>query len=339
MRITSLPRTSRGAGVALAERPLPAGVQLIGERGLACGPGPCNAPSLRSPWPGGCASTPDPAPGGIIRCKLRSALGRGTLCSAAREPCAAIRPREASSTACSSGITARTHYLRFGGSWEGWDADRAEADAGSRCRRSIAASGARRSAGTDRSAASLSTPRSFRLVASEWLHRQLVQRVTRRAPQDQPRPSGSSAAWRSGCFGPVPADEMRFAHAEDLCVDSLPSVWRSSVPAGSARRWWRIIDPRTGRHQASPAQALELVDPQGGRRGAACPADAAKRGAIDAVPDLRSAAPKAERPKRCIWKCTRSRPCCTLATLLEDEHRGLTWGDDPLYPRLERYRR
>ena len=69
-RSTRLPRTGRGAGgAALAG----SGRRLVyssSRGGLACERGPCNAPFVRSRWPGGCTNTPGPGTGGIFRCKL-----------------------------------------------------------------------------------------------------------------------------------------------------------------------------------------------------------------------------------------------------------------------------
>ena len=218
-----------------------------------------------------------------------------------------------------------SHYVRFGGTWEGWDDDRAHGRAslpdGEGQSRRVGAAG-------ERAGASRRGPaRSFQVLASEWLHRQLV----RAGDPEGATKTSRDLRWRLsvaiGCFGDVPADELGFAHAEDLvstlCAERLAIERARELGAPLMEDY---VDPRTGRRHRRRRRGLsnssirKVLD-----TAERVLRDAAKRGETDAVPDVRSAAPKAERPNRSYLEAHEIAAVLRAATLIEDEHRGLTW--------------
>jgi hypothetical protein len=110
-----------------------------------------------------------------------------------------------------------SHYVHFGGSWEGWTEERAAAEQG------FLMAKVNRGEWTppprERVPSRPAVAPTFQLLASEWLHRHKLKVGD---------PDGMSTTirdleWRLAVvmdrFGPVPADRVDFALAEDLVAE------------------------------------------------------------------------------------------------------------------------
>ena len=153
-----------------------------------------------------------------------------------------------------------SYYVHFGGSWDGWTEERAADEQGflmAKVNRGEWTPPPRDTA----PARPASTP-TFQVIASEWLHRHKLKAGD---------PDGTSTTirdleWRLAVvmdkFGPVAADRVDFALAEDLvaalCEERLAIERAASwvTPDGDLRG-------SSDRPAASAAQARagELVDP------------------------------------------------------------------------------
>jgi integrase len=220
-----------------------------------------------------------------------------------------------------------SHYVHFGGSWEGWTESRAVAEQGflmAKVNRGEWTPPARDPA----PARPAQAPR-FQLVASEWLHRHKLKAGD---------PDGLSTTirdleWRLAVvmdrLGPVPVDRVDFALAEDLVAE----LCEERLAIERAREQGEPLmesysDPRTGRRHDRRKRGLANSSIRKGLDAAErVLRDARKRGVIHEVPELKAAAPKAERPSRSFLEPEQIAAVLRAADAIEAEHRGLTWDD------------
>jgi integrase len=147
-------------------------------------------------------------------------------------------------------------------------------------------------------------------------------------------PDGKTAAdleWRlsvgMAVFGPRPVDRVDEALAEDL-VDALRSQRLAIEHALELGRplMEDYVDPRTGRTHRRRRRGLANSSINKALAAAErVLRDAYRRRLIERVPDLRSAALKAERPKRSFLEPVELAVVFAAADALEAANRGLTW--------------
>lgn len=146
-------------------------------------------------------------------------------------------------------------YVHFGGSWEGWTEERAAAEQGflmAKVNRGEWTPPPRDPPPTRPAL----TP-TFQVVASEWLHRHKLKTGD---------PDGMSTTirdleWRLAVvmdkFGPVAADRVDYALAEDLvaelCEERLAIVRARELGEPLMENY---VDPRTGRHHQRRKRGL-----------------------------------------------------------------------------------
>jgi integrase len=129
-------------------------------------------------------------------------------------------------------------------------------------------------------------------------------------------------------FGPVTIDRLGFRHAEDL----VGRLVEERLEIEAAREKGEPLlqtrtDPRSGREftmrrrgvsNTSIRRALDVAH--------RVLRDAKRRGAfVGDVPELKSAAPRVERPSRSYLEPEQIVAVLRAAELIEAEHRGLTW--------------
>ena len=128
-------------------------------------------------------------------------------------------------------------------------------------------------------------------------------------------------------FGPAPIDELDFGLADELVIElceERAAIERAA--AGGVPPMRAVRDSRTG----TSYQARRRGVSNGSIRKALDAAervlrDAKKRGVLlGEVPALKSAAPKAERPRRSFLEPEQI-AALRAADVIEAEHRGLTW--------------
>ena len=130
-----------------------------------------------------------------------------------------------------------------------------------------------------------------------------------------------------GKFGPVPADRVDYALADELvtelCEERLAIERARELGAPLMRRSTRAPAGAIGRAGAgSPTPSIRRALDAAER----VLRDAKKRGVIAGeLPDLKSAAPKAERPRRSFLELEQIDALLRAATLAEAAQRGLTW--------------
>jgi integrase len=218
-----------------------------------------------------------------------------------------------------------SHYVHFGGSWEGWTEERAAAEQGflmAKVNRGEWTPPPRDPAPTR----STQTP-TFQVVASEWLHRHELKAGD---------PDGTSRTirdleWRLAVvmdrFGSVSVDRVDFALAEDLvaelCAERL-AIERARELGEPLMETY--ADPRTGRRHERRKRGLANSSIRKGLGTAErVLRDARKRGIVAEVPELKAAAPKAERVSRSFLEPEQIAAVLRAADAIEAEQRGLTW--------------
>jgi hypothetical protein len=218
------------------------------------------------------------------------------------------------------------HYVYLGGSWEGWTEQRAVEEQG------YVMAKVNRGEWTPAPREPLPAPAgavpSFQLVASEWLHRHQV----RAGDPDGRSKTSRDLRWRLSVvidkFGPVPADRVDYALADalvtELCEERLAIERARELGAPLMRTQ---VDPRTGRSYRARRRGLSNTSIRRALDAAErVLRDAKKRGLIAGeLPDLKSAAPKAERPRRSFLELEQIDALLHAATLAEAAQRGLTW--------------
>ena len=129
-------------------------------------------------------------------------------------------------------------------------------------------------------------------------------------------------------FGPASIDELDFVLADELVVElceERAAIERAEAEGAPLMR--TVRDSRIG----TSYQARRRGVSNGSIRKALDAAervlrDAKKRGVlVGEVPALKSAAPKAERPRRSFLEPEQIAAVLRAADLIEAEHRGLTW--------------
>jgi integrase len=150
-------------------------------------------------------------------------------------------------------------------------------------------------------------------------------------------PDGTSATirdleWRLAVvmdkFGPVPADRVDFALAEDRVVE----LCEERLTIERAREFGEPLmetyaDPRTGRRHERKRGLSNSSIRKGLDAAERVLRDARKRGIVAETPDLKAAAPKAQRPGRSFLEPEQIAAVLAAADAIEAEHRGLTWDD------------
>jgi integrase len=220
-----------------------------------------------------------------------------------------------------------SYYVHFGGSWEGWTEDRAVLEQGYLMAKVNRGEWTPPAPHVD--PARPTTVPTFQVVASEWLHRQKIKAGD---------PDGTSKTirdleWRLAVvidrFGPIAADRVDFALAEDLvtelCGERLEIERAREVGAPLKETY---VDPRTGRGHERRRRGLSNSSIRKGLDAAErVLRDARKRGLLSDAPELKAAAPKAERPNRSFLEPEQIAAALRAAEMIEAEHRGLTWDD------------
>jgi hypothetical protein len=220
-----------------------------------------------------------------------------------------------------------SHYVHFGGSWEGWTEERGAAEQGylmAKVNRGEWTPPPRHRAPTRPAQAA-----TFQVVASEWLHRHKLKAGD---------PDGTSTTirdleWRLTVvmdkFGPVPVDRVDFALAEDLVAElceerlAIERARELGEPLTEA-----YADPRTGRRHERRKRGLSNSSIRKALHAAErVLREARRRGIVAEVPELRAAAPKAERPSRSFLEPEQIAAVLLAADAIEAEHRGLMWDD------------
>jgi integrase len=169
---------------------------------------------------------------------------------------------------------------------------------------------------------------SFQLVASEWLHRHQL----KSGDPDGRSKTSRDLRWRLSVvidkFGPVPADRVDYALADELvtelCEERLAIERAREFGAPLMRTQ---INARTGRPYRARRRGLSNTSIRRALDAAErVLRDAKKRGVITGeLPDLKSAAPRAERPRRSFLELEQIDALLRAATLAEAAQRGLTW--------------
>jgi integrase len=217
-------------------------------------------------------------------------------------------------------------YEHFGGEWEGWDEERATEEQRFLMEKVNRGEWAPAKAESARGLATAASP-TFQVEASQWLHRRKV----RAGDLEGRSKTIRDLEWRLSVvmdkFGPAPIDELDFGLADELVVELCEERAAIERAASDGVPLMRTVrDSRTGTYVArrrgvsngSIRKALDAAE--------RVLRDAKKRGVLAGeVPALKSAAPKAERPRRSFLEAKQIAAVLRAADLIEAEHRGLTW--------------
>jgi len=217
-------------------------------------------------------------------------------------------------------------YEHFGGEWEGWDEERAAEEQRFLMEKVNRDEWTPAKAEPARGLATAARP-IFQVQASQWLHRQKV----RAGDLEGRSKTIRDLEWRLSVvmdkFGPEPIDGVDFGLADELVIElceERAAIERAAAEGVPLMR--TVSDPRTGGYRArrrgvsngSIRKALDTTE--------RVLRDAKKRGVLAGeVPALKSAAPKADRPRRSFLEPEQIAGALRAADLIEAEHRGLTW--------------
>lgn len=223
-------------------------------------------------------------------------------------------------------------YVHLGGEWDGWTEERAveeqrflmakvnrgewEPPAGAASQVAVA------------SPAPAASPPTFQVEASRWLHRYKLR-------ADDPAGRSKSVRdleWRLSVvmdvFGPVAVDRVDYALAESL----VTYLCEERLAIAAARERGRpimrsVTDGRTGRTYRTPMRGLSNSSIRKALDAAErVLRDAHRRGVLPtAPPDLKGAAPRAERVNRSFLQVEQIAAVLQAADDIEARHRGLTW--------------
>lgn len=228
-------------------------------------------------------------------------------------------------------------YEHFGGEWEGWDEVRAAEEQRFLMEKVKRDEWTPAKAEPARGLATAATP-TFQVEASQWLHRQKV----RVGDLEGRSKTIRDLEWRLSVvmdkFGPEPIDGVDFGLADELVIElceERAAIERAAAEGVPLTR--TVSDPRTGGYRArrrgvsngSIRKALDTTE--------RVLRDAKKRGVLAGeVPALKSAAPKADRPRRSFLEPEQIAAALRAADVIEAEHRGLTWETVDLVRRSNR---
>jgi integrase len=217
------------------------------------------------------------------------------------------------------------HFVHLGAESEGWTEERAVVEQG------YLMAKVNRGEWTPPPAepepARTAAPR-FQVEASEWLHRQAIKASDPERRSNTIRDLEWCLSVVMDVFGPIAIDRLSYRHAEDLVgrlVEERLAIERArehGAPLLDTR-----THPRTGREykmrrrgvsNTSIRRALDIAH--------RVLRDAKRRGVlIGDLPELKGAAPRAERPSRSYLEPEQIVAVLRAAELIEGEHRGLTW--------------
>ncbi|MDQ2895547.1 MAG: site-specific integrase, partial [Actinomycetota bacterium] len=217
-------------------------------------------------------------------------------------------------------------YVHLGGEWDGWDDERAAEEQRFLMEKVNRGEWTPPPTGSELDLAIEPSP-TFQVEASEWLHRRKV----RAGDPEGESKTISDLQWRLSVvidkFGPVPIDRIDFALADELVVELCEERAAIERAAAEGSPLMGTVSTRSGRTYQARRRAVS----NGSIRKALDTAervlrDAKRRGVLVAeVPALKSAAPKAERPRRSFLEIEQIAAVLRAADLIEAEHRGLTW--------------
>jgi len=218
-------------------------------------------------------------------------------------------------------------YEHFGGEWEGWDEQRAAEEQRFLIEKVNRGEWTPAKAEPARGLAAAASP-SFQVGASQWLHRRKVRAGDLEGRSETMR----DLEWRLSVvmdkFGPAPIDELDFGLADELVIElceeraAIERAAAEGVPLMRAVRDSRIGTSYQARRRGVSNGSIRKVLDAAER----VLRDAKKRGVlVGEVPALKSAAPKAERPRRSFLEAEQIAAVLRAADLIEAEHRGLTW--------------
>jgi integrase len=217
-------------------------------------------------------------------------------------------------------------YVHFGGDWEGWSAERAADE-----QRYLMGKVNRgewkppvKQAPVKPAPAEKPT---FQVEASEWLHR-------RKLKAGDPEGTSSTIGdlvWRLRLvmdkFGAVPLDQLDYALADELVSELCEERLEIERARERGTPLKHTITTKNGlsfearRRSISNSSIRKALDAT-----ERVLRDAKKRGVLTGdLPDLKSAAPKSERPNRSFLEIEQIAALLKAADLIEAEHRGLTW--------------
>lgn len=217
-------------------------------------------------------------------------------------------------------------YVHFGGAWEGWTEERARQE------QQFLMAKVNRGEWQPSSPIAPSRPPlrlpTFQVESSEWLHRYKL-----RAGDPLGRSkSVRDLEWRLSVvmdrFGPVPIDRIGYPLAEALVTELCEERLAIADAQERGRPLMRTVT--NGRTGATYQARLRGVS-NGSIRKALDAAervlrDAHRRGVLPASPpDLKSAAPRAERVNRSFLQIEQIVAVLQAADDIEAKHRGLTW--------------
>jgi integrase len=182
-------------------------------------------------------------------------------------------------------------------------------------------------AGPARGPATAASP-TFQVEASQWLHRSKV----RAGDLEGRTKTIRDLEWRLSVvmdkFGPEPIDAVGFSLADELVIElceeraAIERAASDGVPlmrtAWNSRTGRSYLARRRGVSNGSIRKALDAAE--------RVLRNAKKRGVLAGdVPALKSAAPKAGRPRRSLFEVEQIAALLLAADLVEAKHRGLTW--------------
>jgi hypothetical protein len=190
-------------------------------------------------------------------------------------------------------------YVHLGGEWDGWDDERAAEEQRFLMEKVNRGEWTPPPTEVELDVATEPAP-TFQVEASQWLHR----RKLRAGDPEGESKTIRDLDWRLSVvidkFGPVPIDRIDFALADELVVElceERAAIERAIVEGSPLMR---TVSTRSGRSYQARRRAVA----NGSIREALDTAervlrDAKRRGVLVAeLPALKSAAPKAERPRR-----------------------------------------
>jgi integrase len=217
------------------------------------------------------------------------------------------------------------HFVKLGSEWEGWTEERAIAEQGYLMAKVNRGEWTPPEPEPERTRAAAPT---FQIEASEWLQRQAIKASDPYRRSKTIRDLEWCLSVVMDVFGPIRIDRLSYRHAEDLVgrlVQERLDIERAREEGAPLVQ--TCVHPRTGRtytmrrrgvSNTSIRRALDVAH--------RVLRDAKRRGAfVRDRPELKDAAPRAERPNRSYLEPEQIVAVLRAAELIEAERRGLTW--------------